>query len=215
MSINLGGKRKKMFKKEYLLIFGLLIIVVFLITGCGSIIPSPTYTVGDTGPAGGLIFYDKGSSSGGWRYLEAAPVSTEWTQKGWGSYGTWIGGTGTGIGTGQNNTTIIVLWLDNNSDDTYGDVTEKTNRAAYLCNDLVYGGYNDWFLPSKNELNLMYENLKVAGVGDFASFVYWSSSEFNADYARGQYFANGGQYGYNKDFDSENDLSYVRAVRAF
>ena len=198
------------------LVLSLTLSAVIGLAGCGGpTTPLLTYTVGDTGPAGGLIFYDRGSYSDGWRYLEAAPVSTEWAQKGWGSYGTWIGGTGTGIGTGQNNTTIIVSWLDNNSDDTYGDVTEKTNRAAYLCNDLVYEGYNDWFLPSKDELNLMYENLKVAGVGDFASFVYWSSSENNADYARGQYFANGGQYGYNKDFDSENDYSRVRAVGVF
>jgi TolB-like protein len=41
--------------------------------------PAPTastpraYKIGDTGPAGGLIFYDKGNNTGGWRYLEAAP----------------------------------------------------------------------------------------------------------------------------------------------
>jgi len=39
--------------------------------------PIPTYRIGDTGPAGGLIFYDKGNITGGWRYLEAAPASTE------------------------------------------------------------------------------------------------------------------------------------------
>ena len=36
-----------------------------------------TYRVGDTGPAGGIIFYDKGNNSGGWRYLEAAPYGAE------------------------------------------------------------------------------------------------------------------------------------------
>jgi hypothetical protein len=45
---------------------------------------SATYPIGGTGPAGGHIFYDKGSYSNGWRYLEAAPVSTEWTDKEWG-----------------------------------------------------------------------------------------------------------------------------------
>jgi hypothetical protein len=35
------------------------------------------YEVGETGPAGGLVFYDKGSVSQGWRFLEAAPASTE------------------------------------------------------------------------------------------------------------------------------------------
>jgi len=40
-----------------------------------------TYALRDVGPAGGYIFYDKGSYSNGWRYLEAAPKSTEWTGK--------------------------------------------------------------------------------------------------------------------------------------
>jgi len=158
------------------------------------------YVLRDIGPAGGYIFYDESGYFNGWRYLEAAPVSTEWTGIQWGSYGTLIGGTGTGIGTGQSNTTIIVTWLDNNS---------ETGRAAQLCNNLIVDGYSDWFLPSKDELNLMYENLKVAGVGGFAGY-YWSSSENNASYARYQSFGYGNQ-GY-----SFKDFTYrVRAVRAF
>jgi hypothetical protein len=165
---------------------------------------SATYPIGGTGPAGGHIFYDKGSYSNGWRYLEAAPASTEWTMgKEWGSYTTLIGGTETGIGTGQSNTTIIVNWLNNNSDDTLGDVTYKT--------DLTVGGYSDWFLPSKDELNLMYENLKVSGVGGFADYYYWSSSEFSAYYVWYQYFLYGFQY---DDYYKYGTLQ-VRAVRAF
>ena len=56
--------------------------------------------IGATGPAGGIVFYDKNSYSDGWRYLEAAPVSTEWMNKEWGSNETLIGGTGYGIGAG-------------------------------------------------------------------------------------------------------------------
>jgi hypothetical protein len=135
---------------------------------------SGTYPIGGTGPAGGHIFYDKGSYSNGWRYLEAAPASTEWTDKEWGSFGILIGGTETGIGTGQSNTTIIVTWLNNNSDDTLGDVTYKTDRAAYLCDALTVGVYSDWFLPSKDELNLMYGNLHdiFTPVGGFTDDVY-------------------------------------------
>jgi hypothetical protein len=36
-----------------------------------------SYRVGDTGPAGGIIFYDKGDNSDGWQYLEAAPPGFE------------------------------------------------------------------------------------------------------------------------------------------
>lgn len=183
--------------------------MALVLSGCGegNLVTLPpleendTYALGDTGPAGGLIFYDKGSYSNGWQYLEAAPVSTEWTDKEWGSYGTLIGGTGTGIGTGQSNTTTIVIWLNSHS---------ETDRAAQVCDALVYGGYSDWFLPSKDELNLMYTILGVYGVGGFAGVFYWSSSEYYANLAWLQNFYNGFQYSYDKYI-----YIRVRAVRAF
>ena len=162
---------------------------------------SGTYAIGGTGPAGGLIFYDKGSYSNGWRYLEAAPASTELTKKKWGSEGILIGGTETGIGTGQSNTTTIVTWLNSNG---------ETNRAAQLCDALVYGGYSDWFLPSKDELNEMYKNLYLAGVGGPYGLCYWSSSEYGANYAWGQGFGSGNQDNYGKWAEYT-----ARAVRAF
>ena len=61
------------------------------------------------------------------------------------------------------------------------------NYAARLCNELIIseGGtaYGDWYLPSKYELNLMYENigqgnaLGLGNVGNFSSSSYWSSTE--------------------------------------
>ena len=173
---------------------------------------SGAYPIGGTGPAGGLIFYDKGSYSNGWRYLEAAPASTEWTDKEWGSFGILIGGTETGIGTGQSNTTIIVTWLNNNSDDTLGDVTYKTDRAAYLCDALTVGGYSDWFLPSKDELNLMYGNLHdiFTPVGGFTDDVYWSSSEVTSGSAWIHCFYTQVVRGHYKCFTFR-----VRAARAF
>ena len=159
------------------------------------------YILRDTGPAGGLIFYDKGIYSNGWRYLEAAPVFTEWTGIQWGSYGTLIGGTETDIGAGQSNTTTIVTWLDNNS---------ETGRASQLCNDLIVNGYSDWFLPSTGELNPMYTNLKVAGVGGFANDSYWSSSETSALTAWARDFDDGDQFN-----DGKYGTLQVRAVRAF
>ena len=172
---------------------------------------TPLYALRDTGPAGGLIFYVKeGGYSGGWMYLEAAPAPTEGTGKKWGSYGTIIGGTEEGIGTGQSNTNKIVTWLNNNTVDTYGDVTNKTDRAAYLCDALILGVYSDWFLPSKDELNLMYTNLKVAGVGGFVGTFYWSSSENLAGNAWAQYFSDGSQ-----SYGHEDCAHLVRAVRAF
>ena len=162
-----------------------------------------TYALYDIGPAGGYIFYDKGSFSNGWRYLEAAPASTEWTEKNWSSSRRLIGGTKTGIGTGQSNTTKIVIYLKSQG--------ETDRVAAQLCDSLVYGGYTDWFLPSRDELNLMYENLYLNGLGGFAKYGYhWSSSESNAYYAWRQYFDLGFQ-----DCGIKYGTLRVRAVRAF
>ena len=175
-----------------------------------------TYDLRDIGPAGGYIFYDKGSYSNGWRYLEAAPASTEWTGKQWGSYGTWIRGTETGIGTGQSNTTKIVTWLNSHS---------ETDRATQLCNALVYGGYSDWFLPSADELDLIYNNLFLFGVGGFEGEIialYWGSSESNEDYIPDNVIYGNAYYAWAQDFsdgdkgyDHKNNAYRVRAVRAF
>ena len=157
------------------------------------------YTIGETGPAGGMIFYDKGSYSDGWRWLEAAP-SDQSTGIQWynGTYTT-TGATATAIGTGEANTQAIVASQDIGS------------YAAELCADLTLGGYRDWFLPSKDELNLMYVNLKVQGRGGFASAWYWSSSEGNFSYAWAQDFVIVNQFHGNKD----DGNGYVRAARAF
>jgi uncharacterized repeat protein (TIGR02543 family) len=181
------------------------------------------YALRDIGPAGGYIFYDKGSyskadftivkASGNgtvpitppydtWRYLEAAPSDESPNPKeGWGCWGVTISGAdGTAVGTGEQNTIDIEAGCTSTIPDT----------AADRCANLSLGGYSDWFLPSKDELNLMYENLKVSGVGGFAVNYYWSSSEFNATNAWSQFFFNGFQLNYFKYFTFR-----VRAVRAF
>jgi hypothetical protein len=66
---------------------------------------SPVYKISDTGPAGGIVFYDKFSNAGGWRYLEAAPVETE-QKLGWGDFH--LSDATTDVGAGKKNTQIIV-----------------------------------------------------------------------------------------------------------
>jgi len=159
----------------------------------------PVIRVGGTGPAGGIVFYDKGSVSDGWRYLEAAPTETSDSIP-------WYNGkyisikTGTAVGSGKTNTADIVA------------AQGAGSYAARLCQDLVSGGFDDWFLPSQDELDLMYKNLMKANLGGFASAWYWSSSEYknsdgNAVY---QYFGNG-----NQRLDYKANCSRVRAIRAF
>jgi len=66
------------------------------------------------------------------------------------------------------------------------------NYAAYACDTLNALGYDDWYLPAKNELNAMFEN--KAEIGDFAADFYWSSTEENEKAAWMQYFPSGSQY---------------------
>jgi hypothetical protein len=159
-----------------------------------------TYYVGAVGPAGGIIFYDKGNTIGGWQFLEAAPASTEFNVS-WGVYENIVGNTETAIGTGKRNTDLIVSRLRR---------TGEGGKAAQLCDNLVYGGYSDWFLPSKDELDAMYKNLKLKGWDNFGSGWYWSSSESDKRYVFQQQFSDGEQGIYIKNYTNS-----VRAIRAF
>ena len=82
--------------------------------------------------------------------------------------------------------------------------------AAEICAGLNWNGYNDWFLPSKDELKLMYANLHVAHHGNFSNEAYWSSTEMTNVFAW--------QIGFNSGIvqgASKSTQSHVRAIRAF
>jgi len=168
------------------------------------VITITSYATGYTGPAGGWVFYDKGFYSDGWRYLEAAP-SDQSTGIQWynGSYIV-TGATETGAydGAGMRNTVKIV------------NAQGAGSYAAQLCYDLSITNngvvYDDWFLPSKDELNLMYLNLKVPGIGGFANDRYWTSSENNDLTSYTEDFTGGSQNDSNKKLSNR-----VRAARAF
>jgi hypothetical protein len=134
--------------------------------GMQSVDFSKIYNLGDTGPAGGLVFYDKGSSSDGWQYMEAVPAETEW-EADWGADGRVIP-TQTTIGSGKRNTQLIVEDLRK---------ARETGKAAQLYDDLVFNGYDDWFLPSTDELALVYVNLVMRSLGGFSWSDYYSSSD--------------------------------------
>lgn len=90
----------------------------------------------------------------------------------------------------------------------YNDNGTSTNSNT--ISQLTKTLYDDWFLPSKDELNAMYTNLHLHGVGNFINFPYWSSSEFNDIESCIQNFSTGNQ--------SEEDKYFghcVRACRAF
>ncbi|MCX6303541.1 MAG: DUF1566 domain-containing protein [Bacteroidetes bacterium] len=151
------------------------------------------YAVGQN-RMGGIIFYIDGTGQHG--FISAASDQSTGAQ--WGCYTLILGGTSSAIGSGQSNTTHIV------------NVCSEAGIASRICNDLVLGGFSDWFLPSKDELNQMY--LQKTAIGGFADSYYWSSSEYNEYYAWFQLFTDGSQ---NLSGNYKYIPKYVRCVRTF
>jgi len=162
------------------------------------------YNIGDTGPAGGLIFYiNPNSKADGWQYLETSPndfpgdandFEIKWSDK----EGKETGATGTAIGAGMSNTEKII------------GIQGEGSYAAKLCDDLIINGIGDWFLPSNDELDLIYKNIVLKGIAGIETFNYWSSTEYDATNAYYDKFG-GGILIYN----GKNVSNRVRAVRAF
>lgn len=143
----------------------------------------PTYVVGDTGPGGGIItrymaigFGVEGYGTPGQLgyfesytayYIEAAPE--DFTNI-WGPPGVNIPGIttnttlstimNTGLGKGRKDTAIIIDYTTN--------IINQPNTAARLCAEATFGGKDDWFLPSLQEMSTSILN------GE-----YWSSSQFD------------------------------------
>lgn len=159
-------------------------------------IPSPIYVIGGTGPGGGIIFH---VSADGIHGLEAAREDQGERIK-------WFNGTDivtmavkSGLGDGSFNTDRIITAQGNG------------NYAALLCANYNGGGYGDWYLPSKDELNLMYKNLHLKGLGSFFGDNYWSSTEIDNINAWNEYFGDG----IDDESSGKMESFSVRAVRAF
>ena len=112
---------------------------------------------------GGIVFYVDMLGQHG---LIAAPTDQS-TGAQWGCYDVVdVMGTDTLIGKGKANTEAIIT------------ACTTAGTAAKICYDLVLNGYDDWFLPSKDELELAYQNLHKNGKGSFVDgLFYWSSSQ--------------------------------------
>jgi hypothetical protein len=103
----------------------------------------------------------------------------------------------TALGTGAANTTTLLG-------------CSETNFAAKYAKAVTDGGYTDWYLPSKDELNKLYLNRNL--VGNFIDVNYWSSSQWSPWYwyAWYQSFSDGSQNG-----DDKNAQKGIRAIRTF
>jgi hypothetical protein len=163
-----------------------------------------SYSIGDTGPAGGKIFITpstSGNTTG--KYFEVSPSSAT-VERTWSTGANQFisvpGGTAVEIGTGEQNTINIVAQSGNVS----------ATSAAVYASEYTYGGYSDWFLPSKDELNQLAVNKDNIG-GYSAVDAHWASSEESNEHAYVHDIGANAPYGRSKDYPS----SHVRPIRSF
>lgn len=164
--------------------------------------PPKVLAIGDF-HQGGVIFYLDSTLTHGY----VCTIDNQSYGCEWGCQPSVVTGAyGSEVGTGAQNT------LDIRS------VCPSNLIAAAICDNLNSGGYDDWFLPSKDELNLMHENIDVINLTSEANngeriqnIEYWTSSHQLSNTVWVQYMGQGGrQYG-----DKEDESNHVRAIRAF
>jgi len=159
----------------------------------------------DTGPGGGFVFYDAGSRQPWGQYLEAAPArwfdgeydpAVKWCASNQPGYDVTLR-TGEGIGSGAANTKVIV--------ENCG-----TNNAAGVAAAYQGGGKTDWFLPSLDEMQKVYD--RRGEIGSMSDSGYWSSSQNSGRTSWAMYFNL--QDG-SRATDGKSDGGHVRPIRAF
>ena len=185
--------------------------------------------VGKIGPAGGYVFYDcdadnnSGNADGlkssecGWRFLEAAPEDLK-SKYAFGYYrpdgltNTMVG-TKASIGSGKSNTNVLVSSMgslalkESNGAETGAYAAKACDDYSITVNGVVY---DDWFLPSSEELALMYTKLYQNKLGSFSDEEYWPSSEDSSIHVRAISFADG-----SLAYSSRSSEKIVRPIRAF
>jgi hypothetical protein len=172
------------------------------------------YEIGDIGPGGGFVFYVNAQGTHG---MEMAPASTQF-QSQWGCYTTSVAGTSASVGSGQNNSQLILDYHASinfyaNPQQCQQVVVSTGDVAAKNCANLVFGGKDDWYMPSIGELQLIRDNLYANGLGDIETISVWSSSTQNPSnirQSRVMQFDNNSTWGMWKE-----DLTDHRAIRSF
>jgi hypothetical protein len=167
------------------------------------------YSVGDFMNGGVIFWLDETGRHGLICSKQEQANNMRWDAGTWGN----TQAKGDGPYSGEMNTSIIIAALVAIGDD--GDT-----YAARICSELqiTEGGktYGDWYLPSKEELNLMYLNkdiinaTSIANGGNEFYNQYWSSTESDHQRAWVQAFWTGEQNAYLK-----GSPRLVRAIRAF
>ena len=158
---------------------------------------------------GGIIAYifqpsDPGFVCGEVHGLIAATADQSTGIQWYNGTNTSTGATGTALGTGLANTNAIIS----------SQGATQTNYAAGLARAYTDGTYHDWYLPSQDELNKLYQNRVAIGGFNITNNVgnYWSSTEAPGNIVRAVFQA---FYSGNALTDNKFDLFFIRAVRSF
>lgn len=148
---------------------------------------------------------DDGSATNNyWRYLICDKSDLEQNRRyRWGVFGTFEDVTDVTIGTGLPNTNVMIANYNTTDGYPWKLIIEKRDTTGY-----------NWFLPSEDELHMVYNNWDIiinSGADDFRYF-YWSSSEYDADNAWYQFFTKN-PAGDGKAYQSKNRSSEYRLLR--
>ncbi|XZF14807.1 hypothetical protein ACTHGU_01605 [Chitinophagaceae bacterium MMS25-I14] len=160
-------------------------------------------TTGYYGPSNGYVFYDKGETSNGWRYMEAAPVDVNYYSNNitsWGCSGQIITQTYPDLGSGAANTARII------------STCSDADCAARICSNYTTNNNHGWFLPSTNEAKFLVRALYSLGVIPTYSS-YWTSSELNTGGATIVIVDGQGQI--TTQAESKSNYNNVRPVRRY
>lgn len=197
-------------RKVRILLFSLSFIVFF--SGCddlGQETFEGSLSVGDEGPAGGIVIFVDTNSQYDFDYLEAAPVDlgSDRDEFAWGD-NVEVPGTNESIGEGASNTEKIISIMDE-------EWRFSVPYAAKAATNFNYGGFNDWFLPSKDELNLIHEN-RESFSGLRPNQYYYSSTEAGSSNRAWAQMIND-DTGRQADSSSSGKLTQfsVRVIRSF
>jgi len=165
-----------------------------------------TYEIGEYVPAEGGVIFHRYIEAGVENYLVTSIVDESISQDWSNISGSAVGSAAETTWDGQSNSTAVV-----------GQIGHLTS-AASLCLNSTAGGQNDWYLPSIDEISLLYQNRfhvhksfsTIVGASNIANAFYWSSTEANS----------GNAYLFNFVFaqtstNNKSNTHYVRAIRTF
>jgi hypothetical protein len=181
------------------------LLIMFSMAACSS---KANPKVGDT-YQGGVAFYILQAGDIGYNanVVHGLIASTEdqHTNIKWGlldyRYVAAPGGTFTAIGTGSVNTDSIIT--QNGAGITY---------ASGIARAYEGGGYTDWYLPSQDELHLLFLSQDI--VGGFSNKGYWSSSEAIGEPSKDNVWIQGFALDYTYD-GMKSNYNSGRAIRSF